>query len=96
MACSFIEFNTQGQGEMAFGALKASIECSFTASGVDFEWNGVDEGDQVSGGGWAHLRDDGCLEGEIAYENGDETTFIGSCPNAWCSLSGPPRFSASV
>ncbi|MDR3400984.1 MAG: hypothetical protein P4L99_00685 [Chthoniobacter sp.] len=73
---AFIEFDTQGQGEMAFGALEASLECGFTASGIDFEWNGADEGDQVSGDGWADLREDGCLEGEIAYHNGDETTFI--------------------
>ena len=81
---AFIEFNTQGQGEMAFGALEASLECGFTASGIDFEWNGADEGDQVSGGGWADLSDDGCLEGEIAYDNGDETTFIAA---PWVSFS---------
>ena len=26
--------------------------------------------------GWADLRDDGGLEGEIAYDNGDDTSFI--------------------
>jgi hypothetical protein len=57
-------------------ALEASLDCGFTPNGIDFEWNGADEGDQVSGDGWADLRDDGCLEGEIAYHNGDETTFI--------------------
>ena len=73
---AFIEFDIQGQGEMAFGALEASLECGFTASGIDFEWNGADEGDQVFGDGWADLRRDGCLEGEIACHNGDETTFL--------------------
>lgn len=73
---AFIEIDAQGQGEMAFGALEASLDCAFTPSGIDFDWNGADEGDQVCGDGWAGLRDDGCLEGEIAYHNGDETTFI--------------------
>lgn len=45
-------------------------------SGIDFDWNGADEGDQVTGTGWADLRDDGWLKGEIAYDNGDDTSFI--------------------
>lgn len=73
---AFIEVDAEGRGDMAFGALEASLECGFTPNGIDFEWNGADEGDQVSGDGWADLRDDGCLEGEIAYHNGDETTCI--------------------
>lgn len=73
---AYIEIDAKGYGEMAFGALEATLDCAFTPSGIDFEWNGADEGDQVSGDGCADLRDDGCLEGEIAYDNGDETTFI--------------------
>lgn len=73
---AFIEIDPKGRGDMAFGALEAALDCDFTPSGIDFEWNGADEGDQVSGDGWADLRDDGCLEGEIAYHNGDDTTFI--------------------
>jgi hypothetical protein len=81
---AFIEFDTQGQGEMAFGALQASIEYGFNASGIEFDWSGADEGDQVSGAGWADLREDSCLEGEIAYHNGDETTFIAA---PWAGFS---------
>lgn len=65
-----------GTGEMAFGGLTASVDGGFTPSGIDFDWNGADEGDQVTGTGWADLRGDGWLEGEIAYDNGDDTTFI--------------------
>jgi hypothetical protein len=68
---AFLLIDADGTGEMAFGALTASVN-----SGVDFDWNGADEGDQVTGTGWADLRDDGWLEGEIAYDNGDDTTFI--------------------
>ena len=75
---AFLLNDDDGTGEMAFGALTASVDGRFTASGIDFEWNGADEGDQVSGTGWADLRDDGRLEGEIAYDKGDDTT---SSPN---------------
>jgi hypothetical protein len=73
---AFIAIGPDGRGEMAFGALEASLDCGFTPNGIDFEWNGAEEGDQVQGEGWADLRDDEHLEGEIAYHNGDETTFI--------------------
>jgi len=73
---AFIEIDGKGRGEMAFGALEASLTCGFTPSRIDFDWSGADEGDEVSGDGWAQLQDDGCLEGEIAFHNGDETTFI--------------------
>ncbi len=69
-----------------FGALEASLDCGFTPVGIDFDWNGADEGDQVCGEGWADLRDDGYLEGEISYHNGDETTFIAS-PWGPCSAA---------
>lgn len=73
---AYLRIDADGTGEMAFGALTASVDGGFTPSGVDFDWNGADEGDQVSGTGWADLRDDGRLEGEIAYDNGDDTSFI--------------------
>jgi hypothetical protein len=44
---------------MAFGALTALVDCSFTPSRVDFDLNDADEGDQVTGTGWADLRDVG-------------------------------------
>ena len=73
---AFIAINANGRGDMAFGALEASIDCDFTQNGIDFDWDGADEGDQVSGNGWAELRNDGHLEGEISFRNGDEITFI--------------------
>lgn len=72
---AFLRIGVDGTGEMAFGTLTAALNGGFTASGIDFDWNGADEGDQVSGSGWANLGDDGRLEGEIAYDNEDETTF---------------------
>jgi hypothetical protein len=81
-----VKIDTKGLGDMAFRALEAPLDCGFTSTGIDFKWNGADEGDQVAGDGWDDLRDDGCLEGEIAYHNGDETTFI-AVP--WARFSAP-------
>jgi hypothetical protein len=70
-----ITIDDRGGGEMAFGVLTAALECGYTPSGVDFTWDGADEGTQVSGDGWAELQDDGSILGEISYCNGDETSF---------------------
>ena len=72
---AYIEIDERGQGEMTFGTMTAALDCAYTPSGFDFTWDGADEGDQVSGDGWAELQDDGSLLGEISYRNGDETSF---------------------
>lgn len=73
---AYLMIDANGRGEMAFGALEASIDCGFTPNGIDFDWYGTDEGDQVAGNGWADLCDNGHIEGEISYQNSDENTFI--------------------
>ncbi|MDR3472283.1 MAG: hypothetical protein P4M09_11420 [Devosia sp.] len=72
---AYIELDERGLGEMAFGALTAALDCAYTPSGFDFTWDGSDEGDQVTGDGWAELQPDGSLLGEISWRNGDETEF---------------------
>jgi hypothetical protein len=59
-----------GRGEIAFGALRLDIEYSRVSSG--FTWEGFDEMDEVSGDGSAELLDDGSIEIEFAFHNGDE------------------------
>ena len=83
-ASDLIVVDANGHGEMAFGALEASLDCGFTPNGINFEWNGADEGDQVCGEGWADLRDNGYLEGGISYRNGDESSFIAA---PWMTFS---------
>ena len=72
---AYLVLDGKGRGEFAFGALTASLECGFTPSGVDFAFDGFDEGTEISGEGWADLEPDGSLTGEIAFRSGDETTF---------------------
>ena len=70
-----ITFQANGTGEFAFGAVTASLQCYYASDGVSFTWTGSDEMDEVSGDGSADLTDDGTLDGEICFHNGDEAEF---------------------
>ncbi len=71
-----ISFDGQDSGTLAFGCINATLTCSYTASDADFTFEGQDEMEPTSGQGWAELQPDGSLEGEITFQNGDESTFI--------------------
>ncbi len=72
---AYIVLDGKGGGEIAFGALTATLECGTAADAADFDWYGFDEGDEVRGDGFVELQPDGSLEGEFAYDNGDESTL---------------------
>jgi hypothetical protein len=61
-------------GEIAFGALEASKSNTPATRSVS---TGPDarEGDEVEGEGTAELLDDGTIEIEFAYRNGDEAVL---------------------
>ena len=59
-------------GEIAFGALEAGLEVEDARDSIGFRWAGCDEGDEVEGEATAELLDDGTIEIEFAYNNGDE------------------------
>ena len=61
-----------GRGEIAFGALHAGLDIEYSRLSVGFAWEGFDEMDEVSGDGSAEPLDDGSIEIEFAYHNGDE------------------------
>jgi hypothetical protein len=64
-------------GEIAFGALQAGLEVEYARDSIGFRWAGGDEGDQVEGEGTAELLEDGTIEIEFAYHNGDEAVLKG-------------------
>lgn len=74
-AGAYILFDEDG-GEFAFDCLTGSIHGACDADAVQFEWQGNDEMEPANGDGWAELRDDGSLEGEISLANGDDIPFI--------------------
>lgn len=74
----FIEF-TGRTGQFGFIAVHGWLDCRpierAGQTGVEFTWEGVDEGDQVSGRGWASLVDDETIEGHVFFHNGDDSSF---------------------
>jgi transposase len=72
---AMITITDHGRGEIAFGALRAGLDIEYSRSSVGFTWEGFDEMDEVSGDGSAELLDDGSIEIEFAYHNGDEAVL---------------------
>ena len=70
-----ITITDHGHGEIAFGALQAGLDLEYSRSLIGFTWEGFDETDEVSGDGSAELLDDGTIEIEFAYRNGDEAVL---------------------
>jgi hypothetical protein len=64
-----------GHGEIAYGAMQASLELEYSRSTVLFTWAGFDEGDEITGSGSAELNDDGTIEIAFAYHLGDEAVL---------------------
>ena len=62
-------------GEIAFGAMEAGLEVEYARNSVGFSWAGSDGGDQVEGEGTAELLDDGTIQIDFAYHNGDEAVL---------------------
>lgn len=75
----FIEFAADGTGQFGFIAVRGWMDCRSTErhgrTAVEFSWEGHDEGDQVSGRGWATLVDDAMLEGHLFIHMGDDSAF---------------------
>jgi hypothetical protein len=75
----FIKFAKDGTGEFGFIAVSGWLDCRSVERdgrvGVEFTWEGVDEGDQVSGRGWAILVDDAMIEGHLFFHLGDDSSF---------------------
>ena len=75
----FIEFTGDGTGQFGFIAVRGWLDCRPVERdgriGVEFTWEGVDEGDQVSGRGRAALADDAMVEGHLFFHMGDDASF---------------------
>ena len=73
--CGPATLTTAQGGDIAFGALEAGLEVEYARNSTGFHWQGSDEGDQVEGEGTAELLEDGTIEIEFAYHNGDEAVL---------------------
>jgi hypothetical protein len=75
----FIEFAGDGTGQFGFIAVRGWMDCRSTErdgrTGVEFSWDGEDDGDQISGRGWAAVVDDATLKGHLFVHMGDDSGF---------------------
>jgi hypothetical protein len=75
----FIEFGEDGLGGLGFIAVTGELDCRDAdrdgRPGVEFSWQGSDEGDDVSGRGGSALNSDGTPEGHICFHLGDDSAF---------------------
>jgi hypothetical protein len=72
---AYMTFNKDGRGEFAFGVVNATMELEYARSFVFFTWVGFDEGDEVTGSGSAELDDDGTVEIELSFDDGDDAVL---------------------
>lgn len=73
---AYLKIGDDGWAEFAFGVVQASGAIEYSRTIVFFRWNGSDEGDEVSGDASAELQEDGSLEIELSFDNGDNATLI--------------------
>ena len=64
-----------GDGEIAFGAMQASLDVDYGPDEIGFTWAGFDEMTAVSGAGSAELQDDGSIQIEFEYHLADEAVL---------------------
>ena len=74
---AYLEIADKGWAEFAFGAIEATAELEYGRTIVFFRWTGFDEGDEISGDGSAELQDDGTIEVELSFDNGDDAILTG-------------------
>jgi len=75
MEPAYILLDGKGGGRFAFGCVTGSIHVTGTTQNVEFSWDGNNEMDEACGDGWAKLRSDGSLVGQICFHQGDEVDF---------------------
>jgi hypothetical protein len=79
VGAAYIEFGKDGRGELSFIAVRGGIDARSTTidgkQAVEFTWQGFDEGDEVSGRGWAVREDDGSISGHLYFHLGDDSGF---------------------
>jgi hypothetical protein len=71
-----ITFKKGGTGQLRFGCVSADLDwrCEAAADRVEFTFSGFDEGDEVTGRGWAKAEGTR-LTGRIVFHQGDESGF---------------------
>ena len=69
-----VNFEKNGAGNFQFGLVQAQIDYRITANRVEFTWSGFDEGDEMSGRGYAEIAQEE-LWGHLYIHLGDDSAF---------------------
>ncbi len=77
---AYIQINSDGIGKFQFGRVSGEVDGSIVKDeGIErfeFTWDGNDESDQASGGGWMRLTDKDHIRGMIRLHMGDHSEFL--------------------
>jgi hypothetical protein len=75
----YCTFDDEGLGKFQFGAVEGYIDYRIESWGdmdrLEFSWEGSDEGDRVSGRGWAVIEGNE-LRGRLYIHLGDDSGFV--------------------
>jgi len=74
---AYLQIGGDGWAEIAFGVVTAGGQLEYSRTIVFCRFNGFDEGDEISGDLSADLQDDGTIEIELSFDNGDDAILIG-------------------
>ena len=74
---AYIGFTGDGLGSFRLVAVEGWIDTrrARERSGVEFSWDGNDDGKSVGGRGWAEVAPDGSLIGHLFLHLGDDSSF---------------------
>ena len=79
VAPGFIEFDGDHTGSLGFIAVQGGIDWRDVPRdgrpGVEFSFEGFDEGEPATGRGWAVMEQDGSLRGHLLFHLGDNSGF---------------------
>jgi hypothetical protein len=67
-------FEINGIGDFQFGLVQGQMDYRINGNRVEFTWNGFDEGDEMSGRGFAEIVQNE-LHGHIYIHLGDDSAF---------------------
>jgi hypothetical protein len=79
VAPAMLSLKPKGVGYLAFIAIEAQLEYRGVVRdgkpGIEFSFQGFDEGDEVIGWGWAILQKEQ-LQGHLYFHQGDDSSFV--------------------
>lgn len=79
MEPAFIEFTDGNLGQFGFIVVRGGLDGRAIERdgrpGIEFSWDGDDDGGRTNGRGWAVLMPDGTLEGHIYFHQGMDSGF---------------------